>query len=98
MRAGGHIILSTKDQDEKIFKRANELAQEINSYKKYYHTLNYNCLISSIDVVNSSGAGITIPTYNRSLVIFWMIDIKSANFFYELFPSLKPDDFPNIVK
>jgi len=102
----GNIIRfeTTKDQDKLIFKNANKLKNEINTpiinsegreiRKRYYHTLDYNCLISSLNVINGSGAGITIPIYNRSLVHFWMYDIKNAIFWYNIFPSLKPNDFP----
>jgi hypothetical protein len=100
-------IKTTKEQDNKIYENAKKISSELtttiknengtNIRQRYYNTLNYNCLISSLDVINSSGAGITVPTYNRSLVLFWMYDIKSANFWYNIFPALKPDDFPVII-
>ena len=73
----GYLIKTTSAQDGKITKSALKSAKSYNSGKVKYNLYRNNCTDAAVDVINKSGAGITVK--NSPLTVkpnTWMKELK----------------------
>ena len=77
---GGLRISTTSKQDEKIAASAVKSQKAHNSGKVSYNIVSNNCTDAAVDVVNNSGAGITVS--NPATTVkpnSWIKEAKAEN-------------------